>query len=167
MADIEQNIETRVKGTVLEEPVTVVIGQKTYNVAPPTVATLILASEAVSRLPKITLDPEKLVQECFFVAKDCRVLGEVAAVLIHGAKPADIQRRTPLSRIKQAVRRLFNNKRTEKDILTDEILATLSPTDLFQVISKILSTMQLSDFFGLTTFLTEVNLLHQTKVEEN
>ena len=75
----KKTLETQVKNTVLEKPLTVQVGSMTYEVAPPTIATLILASEAVSRLPKFTLDPDKLVQECFSVAKDCRVLGEIAA----------------------------------------------------------------------------------------
>lgn len=158
-------IETQVKNTVLEKPQTIQVGSKTYEVAPPTIATLILASEAVSRLPKFTLDPDKLVQECFSVAKDCRVLGEIAAVLILGAQRSERKKKTPLVKGKRLLWGLLSRRRKEKDILTDEVLLNLSPKALFNIISQILATMQLSDFFGLTTFLSEINLLHQTKVE--
>ena len=51
--------------------------------------------------------------------------------------------------------------------ITDEILLNLSPKKLFEVITQVLTTLELSDFFGLTTFLTEINLLHQTRKVEN
>lgn len=155
-----ENIETRVKDTVLETEITIQVGKKTYQVAPPSIATIILVSEAVSRIPKFTLDPEKVVQECFRIGRDCRFLGEIAAILILGAQRSEV-------RVKTAQRgffaRLFKPLR-QRDVLADELL-TLSPSRLFEIISQILGTMELSDFFGLTTFLTEINLLHQRKVE--
>ena len=54
------------------------------------------------------------------------------------------------------------DKKTE---LAKELLEDLSPRELNQIVSQILSKMQIADFFGLTTFLTELNLLHPRKVE--
>ena len=50
--------------------------------------------------------------------------------------------------------------------LTRELLETQSPRELFNLTARLLKRMQIADFFGLTTFLTEINLLRQTKVEE-
>lgn len=161
--DKKKTIESQVKDTILEEPRSVKIGARTYEVAPPTIATLILASEAVSRLPELTLDPDRLVQECFYAAKDCRVLGEIAAILILGARRSESREAARPGKW-GCLGRLISRRRKCRDALAEEILLSLSPKDLFNVISGILATMQLSDFFGLTTFLSEVNLLHQTKV---
>lgn len=162
-----RKVEEKVKDTILENPINVQVGSKTYQVAPPTIATLILASEAVSRIPKFTLDPEKLVQECFRIARHTRFLGEIAAVLILGAQRSDLRVKPAHTGLFSRLRALFSRRRTQKDLLADEILFNLSPKDLFQVLSRVLSTLELSDFFGLTTFLTEINLLHQTREVEN
>lgn len=166
MAENKQ-VEAKVKDTILEKAINVQVGSKTYEVAPPTIATLILASEAVSRIPKFTLDPEKLVQECFCIARHTRFLGEIAAVLILGAQRSELRVKPAQRGLFSRLRALFSRRRTQKDQLTDEILLNLSPKELFKVISQIMSTLELSDFFGLTTFLTEINLLHQTREVEN
>ena len=162
-----RTIEEKVKDTILAKEIKVQVGSKTYEVAPPTIATLILASEAVSRIPKFTLDPEKLVQECFCIARHTRFLGEIAAVLILGAQRSELRVKPAQRGLFSRLRALFSRRRTQKDQLTDEILLNLSPKELFKVISQIMSTLELSDFFGLTTFLTEINLLHQTREVEN
>ena len=159
--------EAKVKDTILEKAIKVQVGSKTYEVAPPTIATLILASEAVSRIPKFTLDPEKLVQECFCIARHTRFLGEIAAILILGAQRSELRVKPAQRGVFSRLRALFSRRRTQKDQLADEILLNLSPKKLFEVITQVLSTLELSDFFGLTTFLTEINLLHQTRKVEN
>lgn len=158
----QQMIEQKAAETILEKKVSVNIGEKTYEVASPSVATLIMVSEAVARLPHVALDPEKVVEECLSVGKDCRALGEIAAILILGAKGC-----MPQPAEKPFLWGLFSLKGSVSpvEVLQDEILMHLSPSDLFSLITKILGTMELSDFFGLTTFLTEINLLRQKKVE--
>lgn len=166
MAENNQ-VEARVTDTILEKAIKVQVGSKTYEVAPPTIATLILASEAVSRIPKFTLDPEKLVQECFCIARHTRFLGEIAAILILGAQRSELRVKPAQRGVFSRLRALFSRRRTQKDQLADEILLNLSPKKLFEVITQVLTTLELSDFFGLTTFLTEINLLHQTRKVEN
>lgn len=166
MAENNQ-VEVKVTDTILEKAITVQVGSKTYEVAPPTIATLILASEAVSRIPKFTLDPEKLVQECFCIARHTRFLGEIAAILILGAQRSELRVKPAQRGVFSRLRALFSRRRTQKEQLTDEILLNLSPKKLFEVITQVLTTLELSDFFGLTTFLTEINLLHQTRKVED
>lgn len=54
-----KTLEEKVADTILQKSDEITIGEKTYKIAPPTTATLILASEAVSRLPKTVLDPQR------------------------------------------------------------------------------------------------------------
>lgn len=81
-----KTIEEKVAETILQKDIEVTVGGKKYKAAPASTATLILASEAVSRLPEINLDPEKVVEESLSVARECRPLGDIAAILILGAK---------------------------------------------------------------------------------
>lgn len=163
------NIEKKVADTILENPLTIRVGRTSYEVAPPSVGTLIRVSEAVSRLPHTKLDSEKVLQECLSVGKECAVLGEIAAILILGAK-----------RCREAVERrlvsggvyLFGLVDTRRwaevnavEELTREVLDNCSPRQTFDIITRILGTLELSDFFALTTFLSGVNLLRATKVE--
>ena len=159
-----KTIEQKTAAAILEKPVEIVIGGKTYQAAPPSTATLILVSEAVSQLPKIALDAEKIVEETLSVAKDCRILGEIVAILILGAKNITETKKTPQIKEKRylwGLIRVINRK----EALAREVLEELSPRELNNTVTSLLSSMNIADFFGLTTFLTEVNLLHQRKVE--
>lgn len=165
-----RTLEQKAADTILQKAAKVNIGGKEYEAAPPSIATLILVSEAVSRLPNRKLDSNNLVLESLNIAKHCNVLGDIAAILILGARHFNDKKNNPHTENKGWFRRLFSRKpkqrlRTQGEILSQEIVETYSPTDLYNLIAMLLQRMDLADFFALTTFLTEVNLLRQTKVE--
>lgn len=167
-----ETTEQRTAQAVLQQPKEVVIRDKKYTIAPPSVATLILASEAISLLPAVKLDSDKIVEEALLTAKDCRPLGDITAIFILGAKNLTVQT------VKRETRRhsaLFGLVKweTSRDVtvtvdrkaeLAAELLQELSPREMFTLLASALTQMQIQDFFGLTTFLTEVNLLRPTKV---
>lgn len=70
-----ENIETKVAQTILQQPEEITVGDKVYKAAPPSAATLILASEAVARMPKIQLNTERIVDEVLAIGKDCPSYG--------------------------------------------------------------------------------------------
>ena len=157
------NIEQRVAETILQKTQKVEIGGVTYEIAPPTTATLILASGLIAQLPAIALDNKKILDETLYIAKDCRVLGDILAVLILGAKNV----RTTKEVVKK---RLFGLIQGREQVTVDNqaalsaiLLENLSPSELNDHLALLLRTMQVSDFFGLTTSLIEVNLLRQTR----
>lgn len=163
-----RTIEQKAADTILQRAAKVKIGGKEYEAAPPSIATLILVSEAVSRLPQRKLDETNIVSECLSIAKDCRPLGDVAAILILGARHINEPANDPHTEKKGLLRRFFTRKRktlTKKEALAQEIIDTYSPTELHGLLALLLQRMDLADFFALTTFLTEINLLRQTKVE--
>lgn len=168
---MEKTIEQQVAQTVLQQPKEIKIGDKTYKVAPPSLATLILVSEAVSHLPHIKLDDKRVMQEVLSVAKDCRELGDIAAILIIGAKHVNDEVKRQQKTRKRLLWGLFSKTRTEtiietrKEALSRELLEDVTPSELHSIIAEILLQMEVGDFFGLTTFLTEANLTRQTKVE--
>lgn len=92
---MNKTIEQTVAETILEQPFEVKVGEKSYQVASASTATLILVSEAISQLPHIALDTEKVVEETLSVAKDCRILGDIAAILILGAKNITEKKKVP------------------------------------------------------------------------
>lgn len=168
---MEQNIETRVAQTILQQPEEMTIGGKTYKIAPPSVATLILASEVVSHLPQVHLDEDKVVEETLSIAKDCRKLGDLLAILILGAKHINDKVERRETQRKRHLWGLFHTTRTiiitetAKEALSRELLESITPRDLNNAVAKIINMMQVGDFFGFTTFLTEINLMRPTKVE--
>lgn len=165
-----RTLEQKAADTILQRAAKVNIGGKEYEAAPPSIATLILVSEAVSRLPQRKLDEDLLVSECLGIAKFCKPLGDIAAILILGARHFNDRPLNPQRAEKGWFRRLFKKKPkpsllTQGERLSQEILETYTPHKLYDLIAMLLQRMDLADFFALTTFLTEINLLRQTKVE--
>ena len=168
---MDTTIETKVSQTILQQTEEIVIGDKTYNIAPPSVATLILASEVVSHLPQDKLNEDLIVEESLSIAKECREIGDLAAILILGAKHINDKTERREKRRRSFLWGLIHIDRsititeTAKEALSRELLENATPRDLHTAIAKIISKMQIGDFFGLTTFLTEINLMRPTKVE--
>lgn len=165
-----ETIESKAANTILQQPMEINVGARTYHVAPPSVATLILVSEAVSRLPQEELNEENVMEESLSIAKDCRVLGDLAATLILGAKHINDVEKRQEKRRKRHLWGLFHTshtievRETAKERLSRELLEELTPRELHNTIAQILLKMQVGDFFGLTTFLTKINLLRPKKV---
>lgn len=176
---MSENIETKVAKTILQEPEEVTVAGTVYKAAPPSTATLILVSEAAARMPQEKLDPERIVDEVLSIAKDCRPIGEFAAILILGAKGLTETRKVAKTSEKTVYEPylfgLFKRSRViaetvEEEIVIDRkaelskaLLEDLTPRELHNLVARLLSQMQVADFFGLTTFLIETNLLRQTR----
>lgn len=169
----QKTLEEKAAATILQTPVEVKVGDKTYTTAPPSTATLILASEAVSRLPRVVLNPDNVVEECLSIAKDCQALGDIVAIFILGARhlkeTVTVQRKREKrylwGLIKRHVVEEVKEVRDRKAELAKTLLEDLTPAELYNLTVSVLQRMNLTDFFGLTTFLIEVNLTRQTKVE--
>lgn len=168
-----QTTEQQVANAVLQTPTEVLVGDKVFKVAPPSIATLILASAAVSQLPEVELNGKQIVEESLFIAKDCAVLGDVAAILILGAKNLQEEVETPVKRRRKGLLGLLGFRHTVQEVQTIDrkaelskfLLENLAPRQLREVMFNLIHQLQLGDFFGLTTFLIDLNLLRPTKVE--
>jgi len=169
---MKEAIEKKVTKAILQQPEEFKVGGKTYNAAPPSIATLILASEAISRLPQKPLDQEHATRDALAYAKDVKPLGELAAILILGAKSIDDkvpvvveeERKYLWGLIKRRTKR--RALASQKELLAKDILESCSPQELNTLLYNLLKRMQVADFFALTTFLTEANMIRQTKVED-
>ncbi|KXB74563.1 hypothetical protein HMPREF1860_02002 [Prevotella amnii] len=159
---MSQPIEQQAADTILQNCKEVHIGNKTYHAAPPTLATLISVSRAITYLPHCKLNQDNIVAESLYIARHCEAIANILAILILGAKAYNEPSKTPSTIL---YRLLHIKPKTKGDVLSYEVINTLTPTELSAIFSQLLQGMQLSDFFALTTFLTEVNLLKPTKVE--
>lgn len=161
---MRETIEQRVGEAILQTPKEIRIGDKVFFVAPPSVATLILASEAISQLPQVNLDKSRIVEDVLFVAKDCRLLGDIIAILILGARGL----KETVTLRKKWFFGLFTRRVKEtidrKEELSKWLLEELDTTQTNRLIFELLKDFNLGDFFGTTTFLIDINLLRPTKV---
>lgn len=164
---MEQNyIERKVADAILEKNIgTLEIDGKQYNIAPPSIATLILVSEIVAGLPIVEkVDNKQIVYSVLHHAKDFKALGEMAAVLILGAKESKRNEKKPRF---YRIRHFFGYEyKPTKDELAEIILQNVRPTVLFDVIIQRLKDMEVSSFFAITTSLSEANILKPTKEVE-
>ncbi len=168
-----ETIESKVAGAILQKPEDIKVGDKTYQFYPPSTATLILVSEAISQLPQIQLDKEKVIEDSLYAARYCRKLGEIVAIFILGAKHLTETVKVRQTKEKRILWGLIRYKREEeeeqvidrKQELADALLEDLTPSELHTLTSRLFMRMQFADFFGLTTFLIDLNLLRQTNVE--
>ena len=147
---MKKTIESKTADTILEKKREITINGKVYQVSPPSTATLIEVSGLVAQLPQINLNPNDMISECVMVAKDCRVLGDIIAVMILGEGNYIEKKLFGLISI---------NRRAE---LTKEALR-MNPTKLGQAVYQLLGGLEIAAFFSITTSLIEINLTRPTK----
>lgn len=150
------SIESKVADTILQAKKEITLGGKTFTVAPPTPATLIRLSQLISQLPAVKSDSNKVLMEVLHHAKDCTILGDIAATIILGASKA---RKCE----KKAWWKLWTKKTSQYRLLADFILYECEVSEVYNLISEQLLNLQIVDFFAITTSLFEVNLLRATK----
>lgn len=150
-----KTIERRTEEVILQTPRRILIGHRTYRVAQPTAATLIMLSAEISELSTgIVADKElDIFTRTFRYAKDCEGVGRVAATMLVGAwltQFGGIGRWLCRWRVRRKARRL---------------LAAHSSATLNAAVTTLMREMQVADFFALTAFLAGVNITKPTKAE--
>ncbi len=157
-------IEQKVAETILQNGSTMLIGGANYEVAPPSTATLILVSAEISKLPQIELtDDKEILPWVLSNAKDCGFLGDIVAILVLGAKGITETKKITKSHLFGLINseeEVFINHR---EILCKSLLEDYTPKQLKDVAIELLNRMEVGDFFGLTTFLLEINLTKPTR----
>jgi len=162
-------IEEKVSSAILQKDVAELeINGKTYPIAAPSISTLILVSEIVSTLPVVekTDDPNVKVASVLRYAKDYKALGDIIAVLILGRNGLKEEREIIETvtichgLIKRKVKHTITVDR--KAELSQQIIDNVRPSVALELIVNRLRDMEVSDFFSLTTSLSEANLLKRT-----
>ena len=148
---MEKTTEQKTAESILQIPEKVKVGGKTYTVAKPSTATLIMASAAISLLPKFELNKETMITDVLRQAKDADGLGEVVAIMMVGTKYMH----------RYFFVRWYKKWRIRH--LKWKLLEELGNDELQQLTYQLFSKMNVGDFFGLIAFLSEVNTTKPTK----
>ena len=160
---MDKTIEQKVAETILQKPLTLKVGKDTYEVRPPSLATLILASEEIARLPETRINPENLTVESLANISEYSPLADILAVLILGAKGLKSQRVEKKSRFFGLVTAEKTVEVDTKANLSAKILEEWTIPQMREAFTSIVSRMGLVDFFALTVSLREVNMLRRTR----
>lgn len=168
----QKTLEQQVVDTILQRKTTSMeIDGRTYEIPAPTPATIMLVSEETSKMPLINKETKSIFLETLRTARDCKAIGRIAAILVLGAKRIRENHQVVISETKKWSWRHFrftNHQETmsELDFVAMRIMEDITPATLNETITKRLMEMQLGDFFGLTTSLSEINTLARTKEVE-
>lgn len=173
------SIEKKVAETILQGTIsTLDIEGIKYHVAQPTIGTLILVSELVASYPEVDENPESMLIEVLRSARNSKLIGDVAAALILGAKRIREHRTVYMKTYVPCTRFSFRKMRRteiykevlepveEKDALAQMILLNCKASVIRSIIQKRFDELEIADFFGITTSLSEANLLAATKEVE-
>lgn len=146
-------------------------GVGTLQVAHPSTATLIEASKAIGKLPilpSLRGKEGKALTYALANARDCDVLGDVAAVLIIGKKCINLRIKKPLSPNSwknNRFFRFFQRSVSLRKVIADALLEDYTPEQLQNIVTSCLGMQQIGFFLNTITSLNEANLLRQTKSE--
>lgn len=149
--------EQKVADALFQRQQEITIGNHTYNFPRPSMATLIMASEEISKLPSVKIDENgSVIVETLKNARHYRSVGKIIAILLTGAK-----RLLP-------TRNIFHNFRTRIRLrrITRGIMTDLTPGEAKALIVSLLEQMQCADFFAVTTFLQGINITKPTRKVE-
>lgn len=149
-------MEQKVADTLLEEKQTIVIDQVgSFEMNPPSIATLVLASKYIRQMPSKLLKEESLVSEMINNADKLAPVGKALAAMILGAKEFS-------KKEKLTIHNFYKKRNTRGSVIAEKI-NTANVSDVLNSFFDVLKGMKLNDFFQLTTFLIEMNLTKRTK----
>lgn len=154
-----KSIRKKTAEAILETPTRVKVGEKEYEVAPPTCATLIEVSRRMPDVPLVETMGD-MVNEVLASARDSRPIFEIVAVLILGAK--EVRRGEKVKVGKWP----FRQTKSRLELLTEELMDECSPSEIKAMCAEILSRMEVKDFFEFTASLQEVSLIQMTREAE-
>lgn len=142
--------EQKTASAILQAGELVNVGGAKYTVPPPTIATLILVSEHVSKLPKLQIkEDSNVVFETLRIAKDCTPVIDIVVTLLLGAK------------VMNSYMHFATKNKAYKRVLN------LSPNELSELTLTLLKRHETESFFVLTTSLIEINMTKPTKEVES
>lgn len=139
-----KTIEDMTGDAILETSQTIKIGGKSYDVAKPTVATVIRISELTSELTdaKIDEDGGKILPYVLENAKDCKALGEIIATLVYGYH----KKKTIIKTHFHGIIRFHINPIKK---LSEKIIEECSPEEINEAIAILLGMQQIPFFYQL------------------
>lgn len=154
----EMTLEEKTAEAMLQSPYAVTVGRRHYLVRPMTIATLAMLSKEISRVTiSIDKDPQEFVFGLLKNASQFEGIGRIIAIMILGAKKL-----TPHGWLKVLKIPFY---RWRLNDLARYINENLTGGEINTIMGETMKRMEVVDFFQITTFLSEINMLKAKKVE--
>lgn len=143
----KKTVSARVAETILSSDIKIKIGNDTYRMPRPTLRTMIAASREISLLPEFKVESGKEASCVISWAKHSGRIGRIIATMIVGVK-------------KKCFLSIYYKYKIKR--LSDKILDTYTPSELSLALTSIFASLEIQDFFVVTTSLNEINLTKKT-----
>ena len=153
-------MEEKVAQTLLEEPTIVTIEGEAYQVAPPSIFTLVRASKYISKIPTDTISEGNIFGSIIHNAEDYQNIAWAISVIVLGNDFTEVEtypkwqfwkRKKSITKGENLVKKLMKTPITEV-------------TDTF---FKVLGQIDIRPFFVITTSLKGMMITKPTKEVEN
>ena len=152
-------MEQEVAGAVMQRQETITINDHTYRYPRPNLATIMEASEDISKLPEVKIDEKGyIVEETLRIARHYRVISKIVAKILVGVRYYKFP-------IRRFFYRLFITPKIRR--IEDRVMNDIPPADLKNLFLSLLGRMQCADFFAITTFLQGINVIKPTRKVES
>ena len=161
MGNKSKTIEQMVADEILERKEAITINGKTYRVAPPCIATLVMASEEFSKIPNLNISRENAAMDIIREARRAKDICRPLAVLILGAERIEEDERYNNT---TWWRKLLRRRRNVVSRLARE-LSHAKAGEITDALAKLIARQDIGDFFALSTFLSAVHVTKPAKVE--
>jgi len=152
-------MEEQVAQTLLEEPTAVTIGGEAYQVALPSIFTLVRASKYISKIPTDTINEGNILGSIIHNAEEYENIAWAIAVILLGKKFTEI-----------VTYPKWQFWRKKKNITRGELLAkkliNTPITEVSAAFFKVLGQIDIRAFFVITTSLKGMMITKPTKEVE-
>ena len=153
-------MEEKVAQTLLEEPTTATIGGEAYQVAPPSIFTLVRASKYISKIPTDTINETNILGSIIHNAEEYENIAWAISVIVLGDDFTEI-----VTYPKWQFWR--KNKSVTKGELLAKKLMKAPINEVSAAFFKVLGQMDIRPFFVITTSLKGMMITKPTKEVEN
>lgn len=158
-------IEQKTAQTLLQEPMVVRVGHRTYKAPQPTYGTLVKVSEIIATNEKeLILDSQDITPGILRFAKDSTYVADALSVLILGAKRLKWCLKNVLLDI--LFRITHGTLKSPRKYLAEEIMCECTNEQLNDLFGELVGAMNVKDFFAVITFLADVTITRPTKVRK-
>ena len=149
-------MEEKVAQTLLEEPTTVTIGGEAYQVAPPSIFTLVRASKYISKIPTDTISEGNIFGSIIHNAEDYQNIAWAISVIVLGNDFTEVETypKWQFWKRKKSV--------TKGESLVKKLMKT-PITEVTDAFFKVLGQIDIRAFFVITTSLKGMMITKPTK----
>lgn len=166
-----KSIEKRAAETLLEKRMEVMVGGHRYSVAPPSLATLMEVSGLIGGAKDWdnVEDEDTVAGVALMRAMDAPMICEVVSTLILGANRAVGETSwlegmwLKIKGEKRGNEKIGVSYEADKKLLVQRLMYEVTPNELLGLMTTLLEGMELGSFFGITTFLRELNVAKPTR----